>query len=118
MPKVARDARMRLQDMLEATARIRRHVRGVEKPDFLNGSTSFDAVAMNIVVIGESVVHLPPELKAGEPETPWRQIVGSRNLVAHGYPELDPDVIWTIVTTQLDDLDAAPQRMLTKLGES
>ncbi len=118
MPKVARDARLRLQDMLEATARIRHHVEGVVKADFLNGATSFDAVAMNIVVIGESVVHLPPELKAGEPETPWRQIVASRNLVAHGYPELDPDVIWTIITTQLDSLDAATRRMLTKLGET
>ncbi|HRD28772.1 MAG TPA: DUF86 domain-containing protein [Caulobacter sp.] len=101
--------------MLEATSRIRHHVEGVVKADFLNGSTSFDAVAMNIVVIGESVVHLPPDLKAGEPETPWRQIVASRNLVAHGYPELDPDVIWTIVATQLDDLDAVTKRMIARL---
>src|SRR3989338_2141605 len=115
MPKVARDARTRLQDMLEATARIRHHVDGVVKADFLNGATSFDAVAMNIIVIGESVVHLPPHLKAGEVDTPWRQIVASRNLVAHGYPELGPDVIWTIVTTQLDDLDAATNRMIARL---
>lgn len=115
MRKVARDTRMRLQDMLEATERIRRHVAGVARSEFLNGTKSFDAVAMNIVVMGESVVHLPPHLKVGEPETPWRQIVASRNLVAHGYPELDPDVIWTIVTTQLDDLDAAVTRMLNAL---
>lgn len=115
MPKVARDAHMRLHDILDATARIRHHVLGVSEADFVTGATSFDAVAMNIVVIGESVVHLPTELKAGESEMPWKQIVASRNLVAHGYPALDPDVIWTIITTQLDDLDAAAKRMIATL---
>ena len=115
MPKITRDARARLHDILDATTRIRSYLVGVSEDDFLSGSVTFDAVAMNIIVIGESVVHLPPHLKAGEVEIPWRQIVASRNLVAHGYPELDPDVIWTIVTTQLDDLDAATNRMIARL---
>jgi uncharacterized protein with HEPN domain len=115
MPKVARDARMRLHDILDATARIRHHIAGVAEDEFVSGATSFDAVAMNIIVIGESVVHLPPELKAGESEMPWKQIVASRNLVAHGYPELDPDVIWIIATTRLDELDASTRRMIAKL---
>ena len=106
---------MRLNDILDATTRIRTYVAGISVEEFLSGSLTFDAVAMNIIVIGESVVHLPPHLKAGEVDTPWRQIVASRNLVAHGYPELDPDVIWTIVTTQLDDLDAATNRMIARL---
>lgn len=115
MPKAVRDARMRLHDILEATARIRRHAAGVTEAEFIAGSTTFDAVAMNIIVIGESVVHLPTELKAGESDMPWKQIVASRNLVAHGYPELDPDVVWTIVTTRLDELDEAKRRMLAML---
>ena len=115
MPKIARDARTRLYDILEATTRIRRHIAEVSEAEFVTGSTVFDAVAMNIVVIGQSVVHLPPELKAGEAEMPWRQIVASRNLVAHGYPELDPDVIWMIATTQLEDLDATTKRMIATL---
>jgi uncharacterized protein with HEPN domain len=115
MPKVARGARMRLNDILEATTRIRHHAKDATLEAFVAGSTIFDAVAMNIVVIGKSVVHLPSELRASEPEMPWKQIVASRNLVAHGYPELDADVIWTIITTRLEELDAAARRMIAKL---
>lgn len=106
---------MRLQDILDATARIRHHAAGAIEAEFIAGSTPFDAVAMNILVIGESVVHLPTELKAGESEMPWKQIIASRNLIAHGYPELDADVIWMIITTRLDELDEATRRMIAKL---
>ncbi len=41
--------------------------------------------------------------------------IGVFGSVAHGYPELDADVIWTIITTRLEELDAAARRMIAKL---
>jgi hypothetical protein len=35
------------------------------------------------------------------PEISWRQIVGTRDRLIHGYEEVDLDILWTIVTDDL-----------------
>jgi uncharacterized protein with HEPN domain len=41
---------------------------------------------------------------ATNPEIPWREMRGIRNRMAHGYYELDLDIIWDTVTGYLDKL--------------
>jgi uncharacterized protein with HEPN domain len=48
---------------------------------------------------------------------PWKSIVAVRNLVAHGYPELDPKIVWDIATTKLDELEAVIAPMFAETQE-
>lgn len=112
MPKAQRDAKLLLGDIEKAIGRIRLYTAGQDAEAFEASWITFDAVVMNIQVIGESVAKLPERLKAVvEPAPPWSQIVAVRNLVSHGYAEVDPDVIWTIVTTRLAELEIAVDKM-------
>ncbi|WP_294253377.1 HepT-like ribonuclease domain-containing protein [Propionivibrio sp.] len=38
------------------------------------------------------------------PEVPWRSMRGMRNRIAHGYFDIDPDVVWETVQTALPAL--------------
>lgn len=38
------------------------------------------------------------------PEVPWRQIIGMRNRVVHGYFEVDLDILWDVVTLDVPRL--------------
>jgi uncharacterized protein with HEPN domain len=38
---------------------------------------------------------------------PWRRIHGLSNLPRHEYRRFDPDILWSVVTDHLDQLDAA-----------
>lgn len=112
MPKAQRDAKLLLSDIEKAIGRIRLYTEGQDIEAFEASAITFDAVVMNIQVIGESVAKLPDRLKAiVEPAPPWTQIIAVRNLVSHGYPDIDPDVIWTIVTTRLAELEIAVDTM-------
>lgn len=116
MPKAQRDARLLLGDIEKAIGRIRLYTAGQDAKAFEASAITFDAVVMNIQVIGESVAKLPVRLKAVvEPAPPWTQIIAVRNLVSHGYPDIDPDVIWTIVTTRLAELEIAVDKMTSAL---
>jgi len=42
---------------------------------------------------------------------PWKGIIAVRNLVAHGYPELDERIIWDIAQTRLDELESVIRPM-------
>lgn len=45
-----------------------------------------------------------PAFVAQHPEVPWRNIRGMRNRVAHGYFELNLDLVWDTVQTALPEL--------------
>ncbi|RRN66153.1 DUF86 domain-containing protein [Caulobacter sp. 602-1] len=110
MPKAERDAELRLDDVLQAIGRIRTHVASADFARFQADPMLFDAVSMNVLVIGESISRLPDQLSG----LPWRSMVAVRNLVAHGYPELDPKIVWDIATTRLDALEAVIAPMLAE----
>jgi uncharacterized protein with HEPN domain len=106
MPKAERDAELRLDDILQAIERIRLYVTDADFARFQSDAMLFDAVSMNVLVIGEAIGRLPERLKDQLGGLPWKSMVAVRNLVAHGYPELDPKIVWDIATTRLDALES------------
>ena len=62
------------------------------------------AVIMSILNIGELTKQLPQDFTSAHSEIPWRKIAGMRDIAAHGYHEMDDDVIWDVVTRSLPDL--------------
>jgi uncharacterized protein with HEPN domain len=41
------------------------------------------------------------------PEIPWRDVIGARNHIAHGYFEVDAETVLSIIKNDLDPLQAA-----------
>ena len=70
---------------------------------------------MNLLVIGEAVRRLDQNLLVAEPDIPWLRIIAMRNRIAHGYSSLHFDVIWTIVSTELDPQLSAVARIANRL---
>ena len=44
-----------------------------------------DAVIRNLQTLAESSQRLSAEIKATEPQIPWREFAGFRNVIVHGY---------------------------------
>lgn len=64
--------------------------------------------AMLITAIGEGIntinSKLPDFLHSNFPEIPWHAIKGMRNRIAHGYFELDADIVLDVVKTDIPHL--------------
>ena len=99
-----RPVRLLTEDILERTGRIERHMAGIDHDTFLGDDKTIDAVARNLEVIGEAAARLPEEFRDSYPDIPWRQIVGLRNRIVHQYFDLDLELVWQIVSTELPDL--------------
>jgi hypothetical protein len=59
---------------------------------------------------GKEVVFASTSMR--HPEVDWRGISGLRNVLVHGYFELDLETIWTIIQRDLPVLDSAVRRLL------
>ena len=99
-----RDWTFRIQDILNAIAKIRRYVSGVDFETFENDEEIMDAVIHNLTVIGEAANHVPPEIRSRYPDIPWRQMIDLRNFSVHAYWNLHPSVIWDTIQNDLPPL--------------
>lgn len=61
-------------------------------------------------IIGEASSGLSPVQRTGTPEIPWRDIVRLRNLVAHHYHRVDPDLLWTVACEDIPKLHTALEK--------
>ncbi len=77
-----------------------------------------DAVIRNLQTLAESSQRLSPDIKSTEPQIPWRELVGFRNVIGHGYLGVDLGAVWLVVEQDLPALGGAVNRMTTRLGPS
>ena len=48
------------------------------------------------------------------PEIPWQDVIGIRNHIAHGYFNIDGDIVLDVIKNNLDDLLAAIEYFIAK----
>jgi uncharacterized protein with HEPN domain len=65
-----------------------------------------------LVVIGGALNKVPNEVLAGEPEIPWRSIIGLRHRLVHAYWLIDPGIISEIARNETAALIAALDRLI------
>jgi uncharacterized protein with HEPN domain len=96
-----------LDQMQMAANDARRFVDGMGKEEFLADKRTQQAVVMSLVIIGEAAARIMEkhgDFVLGHPAIPWRGMRGMRNRVAHGYFDLNLDVVWETTQTALPDL--------------
>jgi len=92
-----RDVFVLLDQMLAASRNAASFVDGLSEEEFLADVKTQQAVAMNLIIIGEAAARLGKDHAAfasAHPDLPWRNMISMRNRIAHGYVELDFRVIW------------------------
>lgn len=83
---------------------IREHLAAIKsylpksKEAFMADEKTQDAVLMRLLALGEEISHLSDAFSEQHPDLHWYKIVGLRNRIAHGYFEVDKDLIWDTLT--------------------
>ena len=84
----------------QAAADARSFVEGLDRDDFLTDKRTQQAVIMSLIIIGEAatkVMDVYSEFAQEHQEVPWRNMRGMRNRIAHGYFDINLDVVWETV---------------------
>jgi len=82
-------------------------VEGLAKDDFLEDKRTQQAVILSLIIIGEAATKVMDgytEFIQAHPEVPWRSMRGMRNRMAHGYFDINLDVVWETVQEWLPEL--------------
>ncbi len=103
----------RLLDAIEAIDAIEHHTNGVTWADFETQDGIQRIVERYVEIVGESIARaerLDESLATKIPNI--RQIVGARNQIAHGYWDIDLEILWEIATSTGPELRAVLRSLL------
>ena len=107
-----------LNHILEAIERIEEYVSELEEMAFLGNKLVQDAVIRNFEVIGEASNNIEkrfPEFVAAHPELPLTSAYQMRNAVAHGYFQVDFEILWKTIQRDLHGLHTKVEEIRVKL---
>lgn len=96
-----------LDHMQQAAADACSFVEGLAKEDFLQDKRTQQAVIMSLIIIGEAATKTMDGYAGfaqAHAELPWRNMRGMRNRIAHGYFDINLDVVWDTGQAALPEL--------------
>jgi len=96
-----------VEQMSEAAGNACSYVDGLDFIAFEGDKRTQQAVVLNLLLIGEvasRINEMAPTFVAAHPEVPWAAMRGMRNRIAHGYFELDIQVVWDTVCSAVPEL--------------
>jgi uncharacterized protein with HEPN domain len=108
-----RDARKYLFDIAEAASLISQFVAGKTLEDYLKDALLQSGVERQFEIIGEALGQLT-KLDQGlaAQVTDYQKIVSFRNVLIHGYADVDDELVWDIVETRLPVLRREVERII------
>jgi uncharacterized protein with HEPN domain len=107
---------VRIRHMLDFAQKAVKFTRGKSRDDLDSNEMLALATIHLIEMLGEASRNISTEIERSYPEVPWEQISGTRNRLAHGYIDVDLDIIWTIITCDLPPLIKQLKRIIKNEG--
>ncbi len=112
----ARKDAIRIRHMLEAARKAVEFARGRTRADLDSDELLSLALVRLLEVIGEAGRQVSADVRKQYSHIPWREIVGTRDRLIHGYFDVDMDIVWAIISTDLPALIPQLEELLRDLS--
>jgi uncharacterized protein with HEPN domain len=93
-----------LLDILNSARLVQQFVQGIDREDFAQDMMKQYAVVHGIMIIGEAARRVSQEFRDKHPELPWQNMIGMRSRIIHNYDEVDLDIVWHVVESEIPKL--------------
>lgn len=104
-----------LEHIVQAIDRIQQYIEDIDEVAFIQDCRTQDAVIRNLEIIGEASNNIEkrfPDFAAKHTEVPWVVAYEMRNVLAHGYFQVDLSVVWRTLEVDLPQLDGQIKALL------
>jgi len=98
------DDMVSLRQMLDHIEEAAALAHGRIREDVESDRLLFLALLKLVEIVGEAATRISDQMQAARPEIPWREMIGTRNRLIHGYDAVDYGILWEIVSTDFPPL--------------
>lgn len=109
-----------LMHILEAITRIHLYIEDIDEVAFLHDIKTQDAVIRNFEIIGEAAHNIEryhAQFAAAHADVPWNVVYTMRNRVSHGYFQVDLEIVWKTIHTDLLEFHSQVRVLLAQITQ-
>ena len=110
----ARDSLLYLTHRLDNIERIRGWTDGLTIEAYQADTMLRDATERCLERISEASRRLSNDVKAGQPQIPWRKVADIGNVLRHEYHDVADTEVWRVIVDDLSDLLEAVRALMEK----
>ncbi len=103
---------IRVRHMLTAAKEAMEFAAGKTRMDLEKDRLHMLAIIKSIEIIGEAASKVTETFKAENRNIPWNDIINMRNRLIHAYFDVNLDIVWQTVKTDLPDLIKALEEII------
>ena len=103
---------IRLRHMLAAAKEALEFAAGKTRMDLEKDRLHMLAIIKSIEIIGEAASKVTETFKTENSNIPWNDIINMRNRLIHAYFDVNLDIVWQTVKTDLPDLIKALEEII------
>lgn len=98
-----KDDSVYINQIIESVGKINSFTQGLNRDGFFADAKTQSAVIMQLLLIGEISKKISEKAKQNI-DLPWKDIVGFRDRAIHNYFEIDLDIVWNTVISDIPEL--------------
>ena len=103
-----------LKKILVAIEEAKEAFGDVSEEVFLTSRILKLAMSMSVIRVGELVKALTPEFRRDNPQVPWREIAGFRDVATHKYDTIDMQELYGTIKKDFPELKSQIEKILSE----
>lgn len=99
-----KDDKIYIEHILRSIEKINTYLAYKNYQSFSDDFLTQDAVVRQLEIIGEATKRISRSLKEVNPDVPWADMAGMRDVLIHDYIDVDMDIVWKTATESITHL--------------
>ena len=109
-----KDDKIYIDHILQSIDRIEDYLSGKDHQAFSDDFMAQDAVVRQLEIIGEATKRISKDLRNLNPQVPWTDMAGMRDILIHDYIDVDLDIVWKTASESIINLKSLLQNLTLK----
>ncbi len=101
-----------IENILQSIDRIQSYISGKDQGTFVSDFLTQDAVVRQLEIIGEATKRVSKDLRNNNPDIPWADMAGMRDILIHDYIDVDLEIVWKTASKSIPILKALLEKLV------
>ncbi|MDD1444303.1 DUF86 domain-containing protein [Dolichospermum sp. ST_sed3] len=101
-----------IESILSSIERIQSYISGKDQETFVGDFITQDASVRQLEIIGEATKRISKDFRNNNPEIPWADMAGMRDVLIHDYIDVDLEIVWKTASESIPKLKALLEKLV------
>ncbi|HOP00396.1 MAG TPA: DUF86 domain-containing protein [Bacteroidales bacterium] len=101
-----------IENILQSRSRIQLYISSKDYATFVGDFIVQDAVVRQLEIIGKATKKITKDFRNNNPEIPWADMAGMRDILIHDYIDVDLDIVWKTASESIPKLKALLEKLV------